>query len=252
MLKVKELMSYDVVSVSERDYITHARQIMRDYDYQLLPVVNSHNSLRGVITDKDVMRITSTRSNITVEGFVSEVPLITPEDDVEVALRAMVELRLRHLPVVKSREEPVLVGIIGMNRIFRALKGRLSGKKVFEVMNTEVPTCQRTEPITRVWSTLLNSGVTGMPVLEGEQPLGMVTIHDIIKSGYVRFDREARHIKTPAKVEKVMNTPLYTISRDETLKNAIEEMLRLKVGRLSVVEGESLLESWISLTLPVR
>jgi CBS domain-containing protein len=238
-VKVEELMGRRVVSVSEKDLITHARQIMRDRGYQLLPVVNSRNFLKGVLTDKDAMRVTSTRSNVTVEGFISQTPLITAEDILESTLRAMAEARLRYLPVVKSREEPVLVGIIGLNHIFNALKGRLPEKKISEIMTCEVITCQRSDPLNRVWSTLLNSGISGMPVMDGEKPVGIITIYDIIKSGYARLDREARHTRT-LKVEKVMNTPIYTVSKDESIRSAIEQLLRLNVGRLSVTDNGKL------------
>ncbi|RZN14942.1 MAG: CBS domain-containing protein [Methanosarcinales archaeon] len=234
-MKVNKFMQKHVVSVGEKDHITHARQIMRDHNYQILPVVNAYDCLKGIITDKDVMRVTSTRSNVTIDGFVSDVPLITAEDDIRSVLRSMSELRLRYLPVVDKQACPVVTGIIGLTHIFTALNEKIPEKKIFEIMKTDVETCERSDILNKVWSNLLNSGISGMPVMDKKEPVGMITIHDIIKSGY------ARHSRAPARVEKIMNTPLYTISKDETIKACIEQLLRLNVGRLCVMENGALI-----------
>jgi CBS domain-containing protein len=239
-MNVNKVMRKHVVSVGERDLITHARQIMRDHGYQILPVVNADDCLKGIITDKDVMRVTSTRSNITVDGFVSDVPLITAEDDIRSVLRFMSELRLRYLPVIDRQACPVVTGVIGLAHIFTALNEKIPEKKISDIMKTDVETCQRSDALNKVWSNLLNSGISGMPVMDKKEPVGIITIHDIIKSGYTRLDREARHGRAPARVEKIMNTPLYTISKDETVKACIEQLLRLNVGRLCVIENGTL------------
>ncbi|CAD6492585.1 MAG: Inosine-5'-monophosphate dehydrogenase [Candidatus Argoarchaeum ethanivorans] len=239
-MNVNKFMRKHVVSVGEKDHITHARQIMRDHNYQILPVVNADNCLKGIITDKDVMRVTSTRSNVTIDGFVSEVPLITLEDDIRSVLRPMFELRLRYLPVIDKHACPMVIGVIGLTHIFTALNEKIPEKKISDIMKTDVETCERSDALNKVWSNLLDSGISGMPVMDKKEPVGIITIHDIIKSGYTRLDREARHGRAPVKVEKIMNTPLYTISKDETVKACIEQLLRLNVGRLCVIEGGTL------------
>ena len=233
------IMHKQVVSVGEKDFVTHARQIMRDYGYQMLPVVDKNNCLSGVVTDKDVMRVTSTRSNVTVDGFVSEVAFITPTEDLRSVLHLMAELRLRYLPVVSGPDDAVVIGVIGLPSIFDALKEQVPDQKVSDIIGTDIKTCQRNDTLNRVWSDLLNFGISGMPVMDEKEVVGVITVHDILKSGHTRIDREARHTRH-VRVEKIMNTPIYTISRDETAKTAIERLLRLDVGRIYVVEEGAL------------
>jgi len=223
----------------EKDLVTHARQIMRDYGYQMLPVVDKNNHLSGVVTDKDMMRVTSTRSNVTVDGFVNEVAFVTPVDDLRSVLYRMAELRLRYLPVVRGVNDAVVIGVIGLSSIFDALKERAPDQRVSDIMATDIKTCQRSDTLNGVWSDLLDFGISGMPVMDGQEVVGVITVHDILKSGHARLDRESRHTRQ-VRVEKIMNTPLYTISRDETAKTAIERLLNLGVGRIYVVDGGGL------------
>ncbi|MHC1571155.1 MAG: CBS domain-containing protein [Methanosarcinales archaeon] len=238
-MKVEDVMQRRVVSVGENDLVTHTRQIMRDYRYQMLPVVDENDHLIGIVTEKDAMRVTSTRSNVTVGGFVSEVALVTPADDLRSVLHHMAELRLRYLPVVREREDPVLIGLIGLPSIFNALKERVPDRKVSDVMITDIKTCQKSDTLNKVWSDLLKFGISEMPVMDGNEAIGVITVRDILKSGHVRLDREARHVRH-VKAEKVMNTPLHTISRDESVKTATERLLTLGISRIYVVEKEEL------------
>ncbi|WP_225420007.1 CBS domain-containing protein [Methanohalophilus profundi] len=75
-------MSGDAVYLHESDTVTHARQLMRDHFLRGIPVVNDNGKVSGMITDQDILKVASTKSNVTVAGFVNPVPQITPETDI--------------------------------------------------------------------------------------------------------------------------------------------------------------------------
>ncbi len=65
-MKVDKIMSYEPVSIKAGDFITHARQLMRDHFLRGIVVVDDENRLVGMLNDQDILRVTSTRSNVTV------------------------------------------------------------------------------------------------------------------------------------------------------------------------------------------
>ena len=63
---VEDIFSRDPLYVEDSTYLTKARQLIRDNHVRGLPVVDSRVQVLGVITSQDVLRITSTKSNVTV------------------------------------------------------------------------------------------------------------------------------------------------------------------------------------------
>src|SRR5665809_148521 len=76
-LLVKDIIEKDTAYVNDNDFMTYVRQLMRDDNHRILPVVNEKKNVLGIISEKDVLNITSTKSNITVKGYISETPAIT-------------------------------------------------------------------------------------------------------------------------------------------------------------------------------
>ncbi len=68
---VEEVMTKNPVFLHDTDFMTHARQVMRDQYKRTLPVVDSKKKVIGILTEKDILNIYSTKSNVTVEGFLS-------------------------------------------------------------------------------------------------------------------------------------------------------------------------------------
>jgi len=57
MLKVKDVMTRDVISVKKNTPIYEAMEIMRKKDITGMPVIEDDMTLVGVITEKDVLRL---------------------------------------------------------------------------------------------------------------------------------------------------------------------------------------------------
>ncbi len=67
------------------DQITKARQILRDERFREVYVVDAKKNLLGYIDLTDGLRVTATKSNVTVEGYVKEAPMVSPADTIEQA-----------------------------------------------------------------------------------------------------------------------------------------------------------------------
>ncbi|MCE8422651.1 MAG: CBS domain-containing protein [Candidatus Methanoperedens sp.] len=243
-MKVEQIMTSNPVFLKETDFMTHARQVMRDQNKRTVPVVDNKNRVVGVLNEKEILNIFSTKSNVTVEGYSTEFPEIYPDMDMIQAAKLMIEAGLGRVPILKSSHERTLLGILSIVDIFRNLKlDKIPLKKVSEIMTTNVLTCSPKDNIAKVWLNMKESGLSGYPVIKDGQLIGMVTRRNIIKAGYARIEREdengTKSTMSPP-VEKIMSIPAYTLPMDANLKEAIQAFMKLDVGRLSVVNNGKL------------
>lgn len=241
---VQEIMDRHPVSINVNDYVTHVRQLMRDY-HMTLPVVDDNKEVEGIISELDILNITSTKSNVTVKGYTTEVPVITGDMDIKQVAAIMIQSRTSFAPVLESAGGRKLCGTLNMKDIFKNLgPSDIPDQKVGELMTQKVETCSSDEHLAKVWTNMLETGYSGYPVVDSHNMLvGMVTRHDIIKSGGVRIEREDEHgtrMGTSSSVSHIMSTPAYTITPETSLKEAIEMMVKLDVGRLCVTNRDKL------------
>lgn len=243
-MKVEEAMTRNPVFLHNSDFMTHVRQVMRDRHKRTLPVVDSKNRVVGILTEKEVLNIYSTKSNVTVEGFTSQAPEVYPDMDMMHAAKLMIDAGLGRVPVLKSGQDKTLVGILSVVDIFRNMNpDKIPPKEVGEIMTRDVKTCSPKDNVAKVWLNMRELGFSGFPVVRNGEPIGMITRRNIINAGYARIEKENEHgtrsTMSPA-VEKIMSTPAYTLSPDASLKEAIQTFLRFDVGRLCIVDNGKL------------
>ena len=211
-MNVSEIMTEGPVSIKGGDFITHARQLMRDYFLRGLVVVDEGNRLVGMLNDQDILRVTSTRSNVTVDGYARQSPTVTPDMDVMKAAKLMVQSKQNRVPVVVSTADHTVVGILSDVDILRNVEiPRNIPKTIQAVMTKKVETCSPEERVAKIWGHMLETDYTGIPVVSKKgEPIGMITRRDIIKSGVVRISVEDERATRPndsPKVETIMSTP---------------------------------------------
>lgn len=244
IIKVRDVMSTNPVFIKHTEFITKARQLIRDYHFRSLPVVDDKKRVVGILTRQDVLKVTSTKSNVTVSGFTMKCPTITPDMDVLEVAKVMLTAKLGRVPVTKSAQDRTLVGVISIVDIFRHINlEKMPVKTVGEVMSTDVKVCHPNDPISKVWANMDEFGYSGIPVVKRGKLIGMVTRQNIIKAGYARIGKEDEHggrISSSPPVEKIMSTPVYIVHLETSLKEAIELMLAHDIGRLPVVENDKL------------
>jgi CBS domain-containing protein len=240
-MNVGEIMSEGPVSVKEGEFITHVRQLMRDHFLRGVVVVDEGNRLVGMLNDQDIMRVTSTRSDITVSGYARQSPTVTPDMDVVKAAKLMVQSKQNRVPIVKSTTDRTVVGILSDVDILRNVELPRNASKTLEsIMTKKVKTCSPDERISKVWNYMIETDYTGIPVVSKKgDPIGMITRRDIIKAGILRMSVEDERATRPnesPKVERVMSTPAYTLSENDSIKSAIEMVVQRDIGRVTVVD----------------
>jgi CBS domain-containing protein len=125
--------------------------------------------------------------------------------------------------------------------------------KVRHVMTETVFTVTPDTPLKAVATRMLEYGISGMPVVDGERVLGVISETDILFKERVAPGRKGlvdwlvHYAEDPplAKLEartagEAMTTPAVTIAPERTVADAAALLLDLRIDRLPVIEGGEL------------
>lgn len=117
-MKVKDIMSKEIASVSSEDSIEKAARLMKQYDVGSIPVC-SQDKIIGIVTDRDITLRSVAGGQDTkhqkVRDIMTSDPAVgSPEMNVNDAARIMSERQIRRLPIVENNS---LVGIVALGDI---------------------------------------------------------------------------------------------------------------------------------------
>ncbi|MGC9152139.1 MAG: CBS domain-containing protein [Vulcanisaeta sp.] len=215
-----------------------------------LPVVDSSMNLVGILTRERVLKYLQESNRlprVSVSTVMSK-PAITIDGNEAVARAKWLMVRhgITRLPVLDSGK---LYGIVSMRdiveRIYyaslprRSRRGDVVGTEddilaapVKAIATTPVITANENDDLYDVVSTMLNRGVSGLPVLSGDSVVGIVSSYDIIKGVIKPFEEvpiEAKLIdvddSTKALIEKVVSNYVAKIGR---MTNIIDLKINIK------------------------
>ncbi len=113
LLKTK---SRPVITIGPNDTVSAAVQKLAEYDLGSLSVCNDKGELLGIVTERDIVRkcfksINACANFKVLDVMTKEVAFGVPDDDLEYAISAMKQKRIRHLPIVDNQR---VVGMVSM------------------------------------------------------------------------------------------------------------------------------------------
>ncbi len=136
---------------------------------------------------------------------------------------------------------------------------------VRDVMNPEPVACQSKDMVSDAARLLRENQISGMPVLDGEKVVGVVSESDLLKllsieeeSGLwlpsplevlevpirdlIRWEkmRSGAEDMAQTRVSEVMTKKVYTIGPEDAVEEAADVMVRHRINRLPVVEDGKL------------
>lgn len=128
-MKVKEVMTPNAKAIWLTESLADAAKLMWENDCGALPIIKDGRKVIGMITDRDICMATAMRdrnpSSISVEEVMTgQVYAVNSEDNIDQALQAMQEHKIRRLPVISAEGE--LEGILSMNDVM--LNAKLADK----------------------------------------------------------------------------------------------------------------------------
>ena len=133
VMKVREIMSRPVVTVSADMGIEAAATLLAEHGVAALPVVNAKGELVGIVSEADLMSIATRPDPRTqapaaggspktvVEVMTREVLTVSAGSEVSQAARAMLDAGIKRVPVVQGRR---VVGILSRRDLVRVIARR--------------------------------------------------------------------------------------------------------------------------------
>ncbi|MBW3562488.1 MAG: CBS domain-containing protein [Actinobacteria bacterium] len=118
-MTLRDLMTKDVLTTSADTSVAGAAEAMTERRIGSACVVDEDGELKGIITERDVLRAAASGRDLTgepVTGWMTPDPITTGPDEVpsEVAT-VMRERGFRHMPVIEDGE---LAGILSMRDLW--------------------------------------------------------------------------------------------------------------------------------------
>jgi CBS domain-containing protein len=136
---------------------------------------------------------------------------------------------------------------------------------VRDVMNPEPIACQATDAVSDAVKILKRNDISGMPVLEGERLVGVVSESDLLKllsaeeEGGLWLPSPLEILEIPIRdlirweklqagaeevgmirVSEVMAKNVFTVGPEDTIEDAASIMIRQRINRLPVLEDDKL------------
>ena len=216
------------------DQITKARQILRDNRFREVYVVDAKKNLLGYIDLTDGLRVTATKSNVTVEGYIKDAPMANPADPIEQVAKAMREYKTDSVAIVDPR--PHIIGGVLLSDIFPVIISRneLRGA-VSDYMTRDVMVASPTDTVQKIYTMIMESGFSAFPVVKKKRIVGLISRRDLIRTRRMQ-SVIANHAHTT--IEEVMSKDVVTIGPDETVSSAAELLVKHDVSRLPVIDGD--------------
>jgi CBS domain-containing protein len=131
---IKEVMTSQVKACEPHTTVAEVAKVMAKEDVGPVPIVEE-GRLTGIVTDRDiVVRVVAEGrdpSSTTVGEIASrDLVTVSPDDDLDVALRQLAQNQVRRIPVVEGDR---LVGIVAQADIARLGSDAKTGEVVEEI-----------------------------------------------------------------------------------------------------------------------
>jgi len=249
-MKVWEAARKPKVVVLPNAFVMNVRAKMRDSEEGIAVVVRDlvDERVEGYITRQEIIQVTSHLTNLRAKDIARDYPIAVQDEDVMEAYKKLVENKVDYMPVVKSLDDPKLVGVIGLVDIIRALRAagyEPIAETVAEVMTVEDLDKYITtpdEPVTKVWSDFVYRGIKGKVVVRSREepyPVGLVTLKEFVESSRWFFHRESEHgLKTVAKVKSIMIRGAVVATPETPIEYVAKVMIENEFPVIPVVNEE--------------
>lgn len=210
-------------------------------------IVTDDGEYAGVIGERELLQ-SHVEDNAKASALIKPsrndpVPHIDRNEDIRTVARYLVEGGTKVAPVFEHDE---LWGIITEDLVLKAVLENLDALDVGDIYTEAVVTLSEDDGVGKAINQLREHGISRLPVLDDAGHLtGVVTTHDIADVAVRRMDKLTtgdrageidRILDIP--VYDIMNTPVTSTNPQESVRTAVERMLREDYAGLPVTDPE--------------
>jgi len=235
---VKDYMTAPVHTVGPSDDLSSVYKLLVRLEISSVPVIENGNSLVGVISMTDLLKVGRHRAGSQRDAALLELPnsevyeymsavvvTVTPDDPVALAAERMVEGRFHRVFVIDGNKH---VGVVSTRDVMSAVRDKGMNSPISDWMSSPALTIRAEEPIAMATDRLRRAHVTGLIVVEDGWPVGLFTQSEALQSGALPRD---------TRVDVVMNAAMLVLDESTRLHRAAAQAAALRVRRVIAVRS---------------
>ena len=242
-ISVDSIMSADFPTVSVDDRIADALAVMKQSNYQDVPVVDGSEFV-GMVSYASILRKKSVTLDAKVKNLVRNLPTVSKDMEITKIAEMMVSSNCRQLPILNGKK---VVGVIERNRLIdiaRDIKA-LKEIRVWEIMSNPVESVKANDLMDDALELMIREDYRTIPVVnDANNVIGIVGMREIIDNNWKKENKTIGDLEKSARsqitVESIATTSAKTISWDADVAEAVDIMVENRFSTLPVVEGKDL------------
>ncbi len=256
-MDIADIATADYLEVDADERLGKVRAVF-DRENPTGIVVMENGEYAGVITDRQLVQ-SHVEDNAKARGLMISAPTVARTANVRDVARVMVEGGAKIAPVFEADR---LWGVVTGDAILEAVLENLDALDVGEIFTTDVVTVTDDTHVGRAINLLREHGISRLPVLDEDGHLaGMVTTHDIVDVVVRDMDKATRGDRAgdvdrilDIPVYDIMNSPVVTVHREETVRAGVERMFQHDYDGLPVTppDDDRIVEGVITKTDVLR
>lgn len=230
---ISKLMTANVVSVAPSTTLDQCAALMDERRISSL-VITDLGLPVGILTERDMLSALSCQlSRSTAVERVMGKPLVTVRDDVSYreAVRLFGKHSIRHLVVVD--QDGKLIGIVSETDLCRkgGIAEMLGQRNIASAMDQNPVLLPHDTDISAAAMWMGRGRQSSVFVVTGARPVGILTERDMVK----QYRQGGVH---DGLAQSIMSSPVATISSEQTLIGAAQQMKSMSIRHLAVVDAK--------------
>lgn len=244
-MKVRDVMTKDVISVDKDVSLNYVLNLMKKHEITKIPVVEN-KKLIGMITDNIIAyKLGSIRkrgvpaSKLHASSVTEkDIENVSPDDDIKTILRKVGEPGPTMLNVVENDK---LIGVVTKADLLPLVK---SNKKLREIMQKKIHTISPDDRVIHARRIMIDENVARLPVVSQGKLVGIISDTEIafalanikrsFSIGKQKHQLDELLVKDAMKMSVIWTTP------NVSAADAAKIMLKHNVGALPIVENDAI------------
>lgn len=245
-MKVKEIMTIDIITVDKDVDLKHVLTLMKKNEITKIPVVED-KKLIGIVTDNIIAyKLGSIRkrgvppSRLHASSVTEKnIERITPDTEIKTILKSVGKPGPTMLCVVENTN---LLGVITKADLLPLVDSK---KMIREIMKKEIHTVSSEDRVIHARRVMINENIARIPVVNNGALVGMISDNEIAFA-FAEIKRSVplghqKHQLDELLVNDVMKIPPIWADPNITAAQAAALMLKKNVGALPLIKENKLI-----------
>jgi CBS domain-containing protein/ribosome-associated translation inhibitor RaiA len=240
-MDIADIATSDYAEVDADERLGKVRAIFEDENPRGI-IVTEDGEYAGVITQRQLVQ-SHVEDDAKARSLMRSAPKVERTDDVRDVARVLVEGGSKIAPVF---EADTLWGTISGDQILAAVLDNLDALDVAEIYTVDVVTVNEDTNVGQAINLFRENGISRLPVLDEDGYLsGIVTTHDIVDVVVRDMDKATRGDRAgdidrilDIPVYDVLNSPVATTTKEDSVQDAVDEMLENNYDGLVVTPAD--------------